>query len=77
MVSLVAVAYSDTMHSGLIGRAPGDVFFVQQLFHLIRQLMRAEAAEVGKPRRVALQRGVGQLLGEIAVVEPVEFEREE
>ena len=59
------------------GGAAGDVFLVQQLLDVVRQLVRAEGADVAQPRPIMGERRIGGLRFELGVFEAVDLEGEE
>src|SRR5262249_56015192 len=57
--------------------APGDVFLVQQLLNLVRELMRPKGSGVAQPRAVAGECRIGLLRCKIGVLDTVQLESEE
>ena len=59
------------------GGASRDALIVEQALGLVRELVRAEDAQVTQPGRPGHERGVGELGVEFRVLDPVQLEREE
>src|SRR5262249_45580614 len=53
-----------------------DGFFVQQLFQLVVQLMRAKGANITKPRPVMSEDRISELVLQISLFEPVDLQCE-
>ena len=59
------------------GGAAADIFLVEQLFQLVRQLVRSKGAQIAQPGLPARQHRRGQFRRQHLIRNPVDLEREE